>query len=221
MTAPALDQGYEQPPQTDDHVTEAVVALLVTFFASAAAIKAVVLPARLVAVLVSIGMAPKAARVSGRLALGVPMTGRSRYGSPVVPPRPVMSGGPSPGVPVARRVAADEPTMRARYVLNAARRLTTALREGQFLPAITTERRYLGAHVRAGRSRQVAAQALDEVAVKGGPWLRWVAVMDERTTPDCAALNGQLFNIDNPPGIPGAQHPSCRCVAVPAFQYSP
>lgn len=242
MTAPAPLEPYpyEQPPPDDDDnpVVAAVIAALVVFFASSAAISAVLLPARLVEMLVSLGIAPKAARAAGKLALSVPMTGRSRYGAPTLPDNGIGPGsgpaapgnqpgpGPKPapkpsrgsgGAPsMSRRVAADEPRMRARYVYNAARRLTIHLVDGTFLPGLQTERNNLQAHVRAGRNRQAAAQALDDVAQREGPLLQWVAILDDRTTPDCRALNGRIFTVDNPPAIPGAVHPRCRCKAVGA-----
>lgn len=214
MTAPVAPIGYqyEQDPQrntTEDAVTTAVLAALVAYFASSAAIKATVLPKNLVDQLVSAGMNIRAARAAGRMALSVSMSGRSRYGAPVVDRQ-------APTVPtMARRVAADEPTMRARYVVNAARRLTEALVDGRFLPALTQERTWLQEHVQAGRKRQSAAQSLDTLAAKHG-LMQWVAQMDQRTTPDCAELHGRLFTITDPPGLPGAQHPNCRCSAVPA-----
>lgn len=221
MTAPVAPLGYqyEQDPQQDttqDAVTAAVLAALVAYFASTAAIKATVLPKNLVDQLVSAGMNIRAARAAGRMALSVSMSGRSRYGAPTVPARSTWTGPGSAATPsMARRVAADEPTMRARYVVNAAKRLTGALVDGRFLPALTQERSYLTAHVQAGQKRRASAQALDAVAAKHG-LLQWHAVMDSRTTADCAALDGKLFTIENPPGLPGAMHPNCRCEALPA-----
>ena len=112
--------------------------------------------------------------------------------------------------------------MRARYIVNAARRLTDALLEGEFINGLKAERRNLVAHVQAGKNRSAAAQALDGVAARApGGLLQWVAKMDQATTPDCAALNGALFTLDNPPGVPGAMHPRCRCTARPALMSSP
>lgn len=211
MTAPVAPIGYqyEQQPQPSP-VTEAVIAALVAYFASSAAIKAAMLPKNLVDQLVSAGFNVRAARAAGRMALSVSMSGRSRYGAPVIDRQ-------APNIPsMARRVAADEPRMRARYVVNAAKRLTEALVDGRFLPALTQERTYLAAHVQAGQKRKVAAQALDALAEKH-TFLVWQTAEDDRVDPHCAALSGKLFTIDNPPGLPGAVHPSCRCVAVPAF----
>lgn len=220
MTAPAppLGYDYEQDPQqnTPDAVTAAVLAALVAYFASSAAIKATVLPKNLVDQLVAAGMNVRAARAAGRMALSVSMSGRSRYGAPTVPARSTWTGpGSAPTPSMARRVAADEPTMRARYVINAAQRLTQVLIDGRFLPGLTQERTYLAAHVQAGQKRKTAARALDAVAAKHG-LLQWHTVMDDRTTEDCAKLDGKLFTIENPPGLPGAMHPNCRCEALPA-----
>lgn len=220
MTAPAYrpppGPPYEPPPEEDDNpVLAAAVTLLVAYLASRAAIAAVTLPAALVAQLTSTGLAPKAVKAAGRMALSVPMTGRSRWGAPTVGDKTSWTG---PGAPsMARRVAADEPAMRARYIINASTRLTRALINGAFLDGLTAERRHLTAHVEAGRNRSRAARHLDDLTARHGRWLRWVTVLDRATTPDCAALNGVVFSTDDPPGVPGAMHPRCRCHATPAF----
>jgi SPP1 gp7 family putative phage head morphogenesis protein len=206
-TRPTQNQGLSP-------AEEAVLTALAVFFASTAAVSAALLPARLVGQLTAVGVAPKAARAAGKMALSVPMTGRSRHGAPGLPD--TWAGpGSAPTPSMARRVAADEPQMRARYVYNAARRLTSHLVDGTFVDGLRAEQGYLRAHWAAGRNRQAAARNLDEVAATApAGLLRWVATMDERTTPDCAALNGTVFTIDNPPGVPGAVHPRCRCTAV-------
>lgn len=209
MTAPLPIEPfpYEQPPEEDNSpAVDAVVAALTVFLASQAAIAAVTLPASLIALLGTIGIPPIPARRAGRLALSVRMTGRSRHGAPTM----------YPGAPTTRRVASDEPLMRARYIINAARRLTRALVDGQLPAATRAEKRYLVAHVNAGRNRRAAARRLDQTAQRSGPWLKWRATLDERTTLDCRRLHNTVFTVDNPPAIPGAVHPRCRCRAVPA-----
>lgn len=220
MTAP-------QPDQQDHQLTEAeaaVVAAIALWLASRLAIRAVLLPSRLVDMLTSVGVAPKASRAAGRMALSVPMSGRSRWGSPS-PPEPARPFGfgtqTSPTPSAAARVASEEPTMRARYIFNAARRLTDSLARGEFIDGLKDEKRYLVAHAQAGRKRSAAARAVDEVAARSpGGLLQWRTVMDQNTTADCAALNGVVFTLDNPPGIPGGEHPHCRCVAVPAVAFN-
>lgn len=217
MTAP-------QPDQQDHQLTEAeaaVVAAIALWLASRLAVRAVLLPRRLVDMLTSVGVAPKASRAAGRMALSVPLSGRSRWGSPSPPEpaRPFGFGtqtGPTPSA--AARIASEEPTMRARYIFNAARRLTDSLVHGEFIDGLKDEKRNLVAHVQAGKKRAAAAAALDEVAARApGGLLQWHTVMDAATTPDCARLDRVLFTMDNPPGIPGAMHPRCRCSALPAL----
>jgi SPP1 gp7 family putative phage head morphogenesis protein len=217
VTAPVQDQ------QQDDHtlteVEAAVVAAIALWLASRLAIRAVLLPGRLVDAMSALGISPRAARAAGKMALSVPLTGRSRYGAPNVPDASSWTWPSTQTAPsMARRMAADEPTMRARYIMNAARRLTTALLDGEFIDGLTAEKRNLVAHVQAGKKRVAAAAKLDAVAAMApGGMLRWVAILDERTTPDCRVLDGVVFTLDNPPGVPGAQHPACRCSAVPVF----
>jgi SPP1 gp7 family putative phage head morphogenesis protein len=228
VTTPQTDQ-----QQQDDHTAEeaAVLAALVVFFASVAAVKATLLPVKLVARLVTLGLEPRAVRVAGRLALAPPLTGRGRYGSP--------ARTTGPATTTLRTVKADEPLMRARYVLAAAKRLSRAARlnnrpdQGEqdtgkpksrvdlFAAAVRQEKNYLDAHRQAGQNRAKAAAAYDRAAIDAGPngKLRWTAVMDSRTTADCAALDGRLFTPDDPPNglIPGAVHPRCRCTATVAY----
>lgn len=126
--------------------------------------------------------------------------------------RPIRRFGPPTMV---KRVAVNEPIMRARYLLAAAKRLAKAAAEGRFTAALRREQAYLAAHRRAGLRRAAVARAYDEVA-RGQTFLKWVAVMDQKTTPDCAAKNGSVWNVSNPPfPPPGAVHPHCRCHAAP------
>lgn len=180
-----------------------VLEALTDWFASKDAIGAARLPDQMVDALVGIGIDRLAAVKAGEMALSKPLTGRSRYGAP----------DPYKGMPAMRRVAADEPEMRAQYLLAAARRLTQARAEHTYSAALEAEKRYLDAHVAAGRKRRAAARRIDELGA-GGQMLVWRAVMDDRTTPECAALNGRLFTAGDPPGIPGAMHARCRCTAA-------
>lgn len=179
----------------------AVLAALTGWFASREAIAASHLPDWLIDMLVKLGVDRKAAEWVGEQATVKRLSGRSRYGSP----------SPTSDMTVARRVASEEPKIRARYVLAAARRLTEA--KDRFNDAVTAELRYLAAHVSAGQRRRIAARRLDAL---GDQLLVWRTVIDQWTTPDCIALNGRLFTRNNPPGIPGAMHFRCRCTAEPA-----
>jgi len=48
-----------------------------------------------------------------------------------------------------------------------------------------------------------------EVGVKK---VKWITAHDERTCPECAPLDGKVFNIADAPGPP--RHPGCRCSLV-------
>jgi len=204
----------QAPAQVDtveqrNHVTEeaAVIAALAAWFATAFAITAVKLPAHLIAELVELGVPARAAGTAGELGLSVRLTGRTRHGSPA----------PHAGMTLTRQVAADEPTMRARFVLAAARRLALGLTDDEFTAAEKRERHYLELHVAAGRKRRAAAAAVDEVAASSATgFMRWNTQQDTRVTPDCRLLEGRLFTADNLPAgaIPGAVHMSCRCFAT-------
>ena len=203
MSSP--QQQEQQPSPAED----AVIAALAVFLGSVLAVKAIHLPRVLVARLESLGLATKAIKAAGDMAMEPPLTGRGRFGSPA----------PETATTTVRTVKADEPEMRARYVVAAAKRLTRAITLGVYPQALRVEAIYLKQHRAAGQNRAKAAAALDEVATQSGPWLMWQARMDDRTTADCAALNGRLFTINDLPSglIPGAVHPHCRCRAVPAF----
>ena len=121
---------------------------------------------------------------------------------------------------------------RATYLLNAARRLTTALKAGQLSQGLRQEGAYLRAHMEASAKRELAAQAVaDEVTRQnqqsggqsgasdsGSTMLGWYSVRDENTTADCRAAHGKNFNPARIPliGYPGTVHPHCRCKPGPA-----
>src|SRR5882724_2758603 len=138
MTAPASQSPAEQGLTP---VEEAVVAAVAVFLASTVAVHAVTLPVTLVRRIATLGLSTRAIRVAGRLTLEPALTGRTRWGSPTLP-APTKFG----RVPMVRRMAADEPTMRARYLLNAARRLTDAATKGEFTAGLRREQSYLAAH---------------------------------------------------------------------------
>lgn len=185
---------------------EATLITLAAFLASVAAVRAVTLPGYLVDRMVSLGLNRRAVRAAGKLTLEPALTGRTRWGSPL------SRFGPQTMV---RRMAAAEPMMRARYLLAAAKRMTKAAVAGAFTSGLSREQTYLAAHRRAGQRRAKIAREYDVVA-QGQTFLRWVAVMDQRTTPDCAARDGSIWSVDRPPmPPPGAQHPACRCTAAP------
>ncbi len=180
-----------------------LVPILAVWFGSKAAIGATRLPSEIVAELVRAGFDPDAVVRAGEIVLNHPLSGRTRSGSPE----------PKPGSAATRMVAAEEPDMRARYLLAAAERLTEAQQAGDVDAAVKREETYAAQHAAAGRNRRAAAKRLADLAGSDDRLLVWRAVLDQRTTPDCFALNGQLFHASNPPAIPGAVHPACRCTA--------
>jgi SPP1 gp7 family putative phage head morphogenesis protein len=187
-------------------VPDALVQELAGWLSSSRAVKATRLPAKLVRALRDTGIRESSARAAGKLALKMPLPGRTRHGAPIR----------YEGMPTTRAVAADEPLERARYIVAAAQRLSKAADAGELTKALKLEQAYARLHLLAGRKRRAGAALLDAAASRSrSGWLKWVAVMDDRTTPDCAALNNRLFRISDPPGIPGAMHPRCRCTAVP------
>lgn len=210
MTTPQPDQ---QPDEGLSPAEEAVIAALALYFASTAAVSAVMLPKRLVEQLMALGLSARAIRAAGRAAMAPPLTGRGRYGSPA-------RGATTTAL---RGVKSEEPTMRARYVLAAAKRLTRATTLGVLPQALRQEKTYLAGHRRAGQNRANAAARLDRVAAESGPWLRWATKNDDRVEADCRALAGRVFTVDNLPvvngipAIPGALHVRCRCWPEPAF----
>lgn len=228
MTAPAsaslygpLASPYDQaPPPVEpthpvlDAATELAVVVLATWLASSVAVRAVTLPADIVAAFQALGLNPRAILAAGRMALSVPVAGRHHRRTPS------LNTSPS----AASVVADDEARLRALYVLNAARRLSVSLAGGvDPVTAFSVERRNLESSQRAARNRARAAAAVDEAA-QISPWLEWRCRLDpttgrpdDRVTPDCRAMNGQLFTLDSIPaiGLPGAVHPQCRCKAAP------
>jgi hypothetical protein len=206
---PQVTEPDRPPPAPAER---AVTAALAVFFASPAAISATELPEHLVLAVTRLGISRTAAVTAGWLTLSVTMAGRTRHGMPLDP-----TGN------LSRRVRVDEPVLRARYLLAAARRLdessdgatTTA-------QAVARERRWLNAHVAAGRRRRSVAAELDRDHGRHG-W-RWMTAGDSHVGPECAALEGEHFTTDNPiqvngvTALPGAMHGHCRCTAIPIYQ---
>jgi hypothetical protein len=184
---------------------DAVVAALAAFLGSPMAANAVYLPKAVAGRLDTLGLADRAVREAGRLALSVPLTGRGPNGSPTTPTSTTV-----------RQVKIDEPTMRAQYILAASKRLTSALALNVYPQAQRLEGNFLKMHRGAGVNRLRAAGALDSVAIASGPWLIWQTQHDSLVEADCKRLDGRMFTVDNLPDgqIPGAVHPHCRCFAI-------
>lgn len=123
--------------------------------------------------------------------------------------------------PAERAVRAAEPAYRAAYLLAAADRVKASMAAGKTLEeALAAEQRFTVAHLAAQDNRARAAQTVDRAAVthRSG-LLGWKAVMDGRTSAECAETDGKNFSIFDPPaiGLPGSVHPRCRCRPVAAF----
>jgi SPP1 gp7 family putative phage head morphogenesis protein len=127
---------------------------------------------------------------------------------------------PTPGDLVTTsvgRVQREAPTLQARYLLAAAKRLTTAQTLNVYPAAERLERGYALQAASAAQNRVRAASALDRVAASSLDGLvRWVTAGDDRVDPECAVLEGTVFDVSNPPGgkVPGSVHPRCRCTAA-------
>lgn len=153
-----------------------------------------------------LGISPRVTRAVLRL------TGRAR-------PQPSRIG------PAGRVVRELEPTQRAAYLVNAALRLQDGLDTPGvgYSGAMRRERRYLILHREAVKGRDRAARLVDRAAARHGPVLRWRARLDARTSPECRAMHGRVFDVRYPPVLyghvayPGTAHASkCRCRAAKA-----
>lgn len=211
MTSP--QPAPDQPGLSDTEA--AVIAVIEAALLEGALVAATAIPLYLLLRLTSLGIDRRAARAALRLGTA----------DPVRIPRRLHATGSA-----ASRVAAAEPAIRARYILDAAKRITANLLLLGDDPhalgtAIRNERRYFQQHRDAARNRKKAAHAVDQAA-KTSPWLQWRTVLDGRAEPECRALSGELFTVDQPPVVngrpvyPGSVHPNCRCKAV-AFGATP
>lgn len=217
MTSPVYPDTV--PPPTDQGLTPAekvAVAALAAWLALAAARTAVRLPARIAALLTAAGLPPRAVRLAGQLALTAPLPGRARTGTTPPAAGPERDSGTYRLTTAHQDALIGEPGYRAQFLVNSAKRLAVAHDMGVGDIQLAKERAYLAAHRRAARNRLQVAERIDAMAQES-PWLEWHTVLDSRTTPDCRAMNGQIFTLDQPPviGWPGAVHPQCRCSATP------
>lgn len=187
------------PPEEGLNPAElAMVDELAAYLASPGT-KAGVLPVGLRARMESLGLSRRAVTLMGRLVLEPPLTGRNRWGSPE------RSAITDP-VTMVRRVAGDEPTWRARYLLASAKRLTQA---DDLAAALTKERRYLLLHRQAGRQRRAGAMQVDRARKRSRTGL---LIWQGGSCPQCAPRDGTVLT-------PGEQlpplHPGCACFVRP------
>lgn len=220
MTSPA--QTTQSPPQQqqqqqdrDQALALAALAVLLTSGLTVAAMGAYA-----ATILAPLGVSLLAAKAALRLAtaeaapapFGAHLTVTARGGT-VVPFRR--------SSPAVTHTRATEGAIRAAYLLGAARRIEADLRSGKTVgEAVSAERPYLIAHLRAGRNRVASARTVDQAAAAHGPLLGWKAVLDRRTDRQCRAANGRNFLANTPPliGWPGTVHPFCRCMPVAPYR---
>lgn len=145
------------------------------------------------------------------------------------PLRKMLTALPSPGAyaPVQSMHRLNM-VRRAAYLVQAARRLTLAIRysRGDTDPVVRAfkhEARFLQQHLEAHAKRALAANAVAESAreslrdehseVEPRGLVGWYAKMDERTSKECRKADGRNFDPTRVPaiGFPGAVHPHCRC----------
>jgi SPP1 gp7 family putative phage head morphogenesis protein len=223
MTSPTYPDQTTEQDQGLTPAEKVAVAALAAWLALAVARKAVRLPNRIAALLTATGLPPRAVRLAGQLALTAPLPGRARTAPGPATAGPDTTagighhGGGSYRLTTAHQDALiGEPAYRAQFLVNSAKRLAVAHDMGVGDIQLAKERAYLAAHRRATRNRLQVAERIDAMA-QDSPWLEWHTVLDEKTTPDCRAMNGQIFTLDQPPAIgwPGAVHPQCRCSATP------
>ncbi|MFL0251401.1 minor capsid protein [Clostridium neuense] len=63
---------------------------------------------------------------------------------------------------------------------------------------------------------RVQSQAIDDIAASTGVKKQiYSATLDNKTSEECAALDGHLFDVDDPDKVvPPENHPNCRCVLI-------
>lgn len=125
--------------------------------------------------------------------------------------------------PASTRIAATEASYRAAYLLNASRRIMISLKTGDLSQAVANERQYFKLHLGATAKRQSVGDQVDQMVALHGDQLGWKAVMDSRTSAECAEADGSNFDVTDPPliGWPGSVHVHCRCKAVAPYTDAP
>ena len=124
--------------------------------------------------------------------------------------------------PATLAIARLNQVRRAQFAVASARRIQAALAAARssdqsqvqaLLDALSRERRYYGQHLQAIWNRAGAAARTDSAAMMYGDVLGWNAMMDSRTSRECAAADGRNFWASQMPliGYPGMVHPHCRC----------
>ena len=203
----------QEEPQYEDLTTEAaIIAAIAAYLAVRSAVGFVTLPAEIVTAMTRLGISTAAISTATNLALNSPL--------------PKVRGGPA-----ARATAETELERRAAYIVNAAKRIEQSMDESVPTPeagvegaklfdALDREQTYHESHLNAQKKRMTAARQTDKVVNRApvNTKLRWHAIKDEKTDPECLELDGRIFTVNEPPNgvYPGQVHPHCRCTSQPA-----
>lgn len=116
----------------------------------------------------------------------------------------------------SRTVSRINDPYRAAYVINASKRIDSAVQRGLSLAAaLRSERRFYRQHSRANQVRRTAEKRDAAHAKLYGPLLGWYSRDDARVSPECALANGKNYEADKGTkiGRPGSVHPTCRCTS--------
>jgi SPP1 gp7 family putative phage head morphogenesis protein len=122
--------------------------------------------------------------------------------------------------PAVSQTLATDPSFRASYVLQAAKRLSGQVQstmDKSMKDRVSDEKRFFVAHTQMQAKRIEAARRIDRLVLETGKTtFLWHTTVDHRTIPECAAANGTRFEADQMPsiGFPGAVHQYCRCIPV-------
>lgn len=195
MSSPQQQPPQSPPPSDDDHLVAAVAGILI----------------------VGAGLSITAAGIARvtRLPLDAVTGALTAVGADTVPmARPGLSQTAVTATKAANRM------FRAAFVLNASRRISSGMKQGQDLKTlIGKERANWALHRKANARRIIVAKGVDLVGTSmglptpNGHLIGWYATVDGRTDGTCLAANGTNFYAEVPPmiGYPGATHMHCRC----------
>ena len=125
--------------------------------------------------------------------------------------------------PALRRAHLDNLIYRAYYAINAAKRITARVAEGEeasLRGALDKERPYLQQHREANRRREAAARMVDAAVELHGPVLGWRHGHPKEPRPSHKAADGKNWEAGTVPlstgALPGVL-PGCTCVPVAPF----
>lgn len=196
MSQPVPEATGTSPRSNDARLVATIVALLAVQASTQA------LTPKIATLLKPFGISAEAARMATRIAMS----------APVNPPRNRVKGS------ATLQSSLTEPTYRAAYILQSARRIQSGLHDGENLgDLVNKERTWFSKHREAQDNRHVSASRVETAVDRFGQVLGWYAKRDSRTSAECLAAHGQNFRADERPliGYPGTVHPHCRCLPGP------